>query len=71
MLATSLLEQVAKRGERQPHVILASFSLHYLLPEERTAFFALLAAKVTRPLLLVIIKGVGELQVLLIASDCF
>ena len=61
-LATSLLDQLAARGERSPHVLLASFSLHYLKPEERNAFYALLASKLTRPMLLVIIKGVGEVQ---------
>jgi hypothetical protein len=54
--------QVASRGERAPHVVLASFSLHYLQPEERSAFFALLSAKAERPFLLLIIKGVGEKQ---------
>jgi hypothetical protein len=61
-LASSLLDQLAARGERSPHVLLASFSLHYLKPEERNAFYALLASKLTRPMLLVIIKGVGEVQ---------
>jgi hypothetical protein len=61
-LATSLLDQLAARGEREPHILLASFSLHYLDTEERIAFYALLASKLTRPMLLVIIKGVGELQ---------
>ena len=58
----SLLRQLRERGERQPHLIVASFSLHYLKPDERRHFFELLARLVTRPLLLVIIKGVGETQ---------
>ena len=43
-----------------PHVILASFSLHYLRgDDERAAFFAHLRRTCTRPTLLLIIKGVG------------
>ena len=61
-LAQSLFDQLSARGERHPHIILASFSLHYLPKEERDAFFTFLASLVTRPLLLVIIKGVGQTQ---------
>ena len=33
-LAASLLAQIRSRGERQPHIIIASFSLHYLQVRE-------------------------------------
>lgn len=59
-LATSLLRQIAARGERQPHVLMASFSLHYLKRQERADFYDTLARTVTRPLLLLIIKGVDS-----------
>ena len=62
-LVTSLLRQLEERGERQPHIVIASFSLHYLKPESRrAAFFALLAETISRPLLLVIVKGVDSLD---------
>ena len=62
-LVTSLLSQLEERGERQPHIVIASFSLHYLKPESRrAAFFTLLAEAITRPLLLVIVKGVDSLD---------
>ena len=61
-LAASLFAQLTVRGVRHPHVLLASFSLHYLPKNERDAFFAALPAAVAAPLLLVIIKGVGETQ---------
>jgi hypothetical protein len=61
-LARSLLSQLKQRGERQPHLIIASFSLQYIAKGERDFFFRLLSALVTRPLLFVIIKGVGETQ---------
>ena len=53
---------VLDRGERQPHLLLASFSLHYLPKDQRDAFFMYLATLLTRPMLLVIIKGVGNTQ---------
>jgi hypothetical protein len=59
-LAQELFRQLSARGERQPHLIIASFSLHYLQKDERDAFFRRLASLATRPLLLLIIKGVGE-----------
>ena len=61
-LVTSMLRQVAQRGARQPHVILASFSLHYLKGPARAAFYELLAAAIRRPLLLLIIKGVDSVR---------
>ena len=61
-IALSLLAQLRARGERQPHVVLASFSLHYLSGDEREALFRRLAAAASRPFLLVIIKGVGTRQ---------
>jgi hypothetical protein len=57
-LVTSLLRQLSERNERQPHVIIASFSLHYLRKGERKDFYETLAKAVTRPLLLLILKGV-------------
>ena len=61
-LVKSLFAQLEARGERQPHFLLASFSLHYLKKEDRDAFFTALATLVSRPMLLVIIKGVGQTQ---------
>jgi hypothetical protein len=59
-LATSMLAQLTARGERQPHLIMASFSLHYLKRDARAAFFLHLKTVVTRPLLLLIVKGVDS-----------
>jgi hypothetical protein len=61
-LVRELFGQLERRTERQPHLLLASFSLHYLDPDERQSFFALLASLLHEPLLLLIIKGVGEKQ---------
>jgi hypothetical protein len=61
-MTSSLLRQLRERGEAQPICMLASFSLHYLPKPERDAYFIDLAHKVSRPMLLVIIKGVGETQ---------
>ena len=61
-LTRSLFSQLKSRGEAQPHIMLASFSLHYLKKDQRDAFFVYLASLLTRPLLLVIIKGVGNTQ---------
>ena len=58
--ASSLFDQLSKRNERQPHLIVASFSLHYLKPNEREDFYRLLRSLVTAPLLLLVIKGIGE-----------
>jgi hypothetical protein len=60
-LVGSLLEQVKARGERQPHVVIASFALHYVKTTDRLAFFTLLRRSVTRPMLLLIVKGVDSL----------
>ena len=59
-LMTSMLRQIADKGERQPHVVIASFSLHYLKREQRKHFFELFRRSVTRPLLLLIVKGVDS-----------
>jgi len=61
-LVRELFGQLERRTERQPHLLLASFSLHYLDPDERQSFFALLASLLHEPMLLLIIKGVGEKQ---------
>ena len=49
-------------GQGLCHLIIASFSLQYLRGEERLAFFQLLRAVATRPMLVLIIKGVGTSQ---------
>ena len=59
-MTRSLFEQLIAKGEAQPHIMLASFSLHYLQKDQRDAYFKSLAKMVTRPMLLVIIKGVGN-----------
>ena len=59
-LASSLLKQIEGRSERQPHLILASFSLHYLKAEEKDNFYQLLCSLATRPLLLLVIKGLDQ-----------
>ncbi len=61
-LARALFEALERRGERQPQLLLASFSLHYLEREERETFFAQLGARLRSPLALLIIKGVGGTQ---------
>lgn len=59
-LVRSMLTQIRAQGGRQPHLIIASFSLHYLKGIRRATFYALLAEAVVRPLLLLIIKGVDS-----------
>ena len=58
----SLLAQLEARREKPPHIVIASFCLQYLKKDERDSFFAGLADAVRRPMLLLIIKGVGENQ---------
>ena len=48
------------KGEREPHIIIASFVLHYLDTEARNAFFRQLSELASHPFILLIIKGVGE-----------
>ena len=45
-----------------PHLLLASFSLQYLDRTKRSSFFTLLASLATRPMLLIVIKGVGDTE---------
>eukprot|EP00326_Haptolina_ericina_P035636 CAMPEP_0181238250 /NCGR_PEP_ID=MMETSP1096-20121128/39233_1 /TAXON_ID=156174 ORGANISM="Chrysochromulina ericina, Strain CCMP281" /NCGR_SAMPLE_ID=MMETSP1096 /ASSEMBLY_ACC=CAM_ASM_000453 /LENGTH=494 /DNA_ID=CAMNT_0023333733 /DNA_START=1419 /DNA_END=2903 /DNA_ORIENTATION=+ len=58
-LARSLFRQLDERGARTPHILLASFVLHYLDAQARDSFFTLLGHLTPRPFILVIIKGVG------------
>lgn len=69
-LASSLFEQLKQRGALQPHLLVASFSLHYLKPAEKAAFFRRLAELATAPLLLLVIKGIGEVQQLCTKGLC-
>ena len=46
-------------GVPPPHLLLASFSLQYLERAKRRAFFDLLATLTKRPMLVLVIKGVG------------
>ena len=69
-LASSLFEQLKQRGALQPHLLVASFSLHYPKPAEKAAFFRRLAELATAPLLLVVIKGIGEVQQLCTKGLC-
>ena len=47
-------------ADTSPHLVIASFSLHYLARDKRAPFFSLLATLATRPFLLLVIKGVGD-----------
>ena len=69
-LAASLFGQLGARRAAQPHLLVASFSLHYLKPHEKADFFKRLRELATAPLLLLVIKGIGEVQQLCTEGLC-
>jgi len=56
-MTRSLLSQLRARGVRQPHVVVASFVLHYLSASERAQYFREICEAATRPFILLVIKG--------------